>query len=120
MEILLPALAIAFVAFCIWLGVRIINRREQWAKWLALGLAVNLPVLYVLSFGPVCWVCVRAKSESGCRRIGSIYAPLLWLGIETTWAIEPLEWYMWLGAPDDALPYLAHDTGIGYRIGWRK
>ena len=51
MAFVLPALAVAFAAFCIWLTVRIVNRREQWAKW-TLAAVVGLPVLYVLSFGP--------------------------------------------------------------------
>jgi hypothetical protein len=50
MTILLPALALAFGAFCVWLVVRIVNRRERWAKW-TLGAVVGVPVLYVLSFG---------------------------------------------------------------------
>jgi hypothetical protein len=40
MTIVLPALAIAFAAFCVWLAVRVYNRRERWAKWTALGLLI--------------------------------------------------------------------------------
>jgi hypothetical protein len=29
----LVAFCVAFAAFCIWLTVRIVNRRERWAKW---------------------------------------------------------------------------------------
>lgn len=54
MMILLSTLAVAFAALCVWLSVRIVNRRERWAKW-TLAAAVGLPVLYVLSFGPACW-----------------------------------------------------------------
>ena len=53
MIIFLPALAIAFTAFFVWLMVRIINRRERWAKW-TLAAVVGLPGLYVLRFGPAC------------------------------------------------------------------
>src|SRR5437899_2862266 len=42
-------------AFCIWLTVRIVNRRERWAKR-TLAAVVGLTVLYVLSFGPACWL----------------------------------------------------------------
>jgi uncharacterized BrkB/YihY/UPF0761 family membrane protein len=28
---------IVYAAFCIWLAVRIVNRRERWAKWLFSG-----------------------------------------------------------------------------------
>jgi len=55
MIILLPALGGVFAAFCVWLTVRIVNRREKWAKWTAVGL-LGLPLLYVLSFGPACWI----------------------------------------------------------------
>jgi hypothetical protein len=75
---------------------------------------------YPLSFGPACWVCVRAKSESGCRFIGRLYTPLLWLGMEKVWAMDAVDWYMSVGVPDGARPYIAFDTGIGYRIGWTK
>lgn len=55
MEILLPPLLVACGAFCVWLAVRIINRREHWAKW-TLAAVVSLPVLYIASFGPACWL----------------------------------------------------------------
>jgi hypothetical protein len=47
----MPVIGVAFTAFCVWLGVRIVNRRERWAKWTA-G-AVALSVLYVLAFSPL-------------------------------------------------------------------
>src|SRR5262245_35298477 len=54
MLVLLPILAIALAAACIWLAVRIVNRREKWAKkvafCLAAVLAVGLAVAYPLSF----------------------------------------------------------------------
>jgi hypothetical protein len=53
--VLLQALAVALAAFSIWLTVRIVNRRERWAKWTAVGLVVVL-LAYPLSFGPVCWL----------------------------------------------------------------
>ena len=37
MTILLPAQGTAFAAFCVWLTVRIVNRRERWAKWTLAG-----------------------------------------------------------------------------------
>jgi hypothetical protein len=54
-SIVLPALAVPFAAFCVWLGVRIVNRRERWAKWTLAGV-LGVPVLYALSFGPACWL----------------------------------------------------------------
>jgi hypothetical protein len=43
-----PAVAV----FCIWLGIRIYNRRERWAKRLAVWVALAL-IAYPISFGPV-------------------------------------------------------------------
>jgi hypothetical protein len=34
----LPAAAVASSAFCVWLAVRIVNRRERWAIWTLAGL----------------------------------------------------------------------------------
>ena len=42
---ILGASGVAFAAFCIWLVVRIINRREQWA----LGLAIIIATWVVMS-----------------------------------------------------------------------
>ena len=56
MTILLPA--VAFAASCVWLTMRIVNRRARWAKW-TLAAAVSLPVIYVASFGPWCWIRSR-------------------------------------------------------------
>lgn len=55
MTLVLPALAVAFAAFCVWLAVRILNRRERWAKW-TFAAVVGVPILYVMSFGPACWL----------------------------------------------------------------
>src|SRR5947208_653375 len=49
-------LSVAFAAFCIWLGVRIFNRRERWAKWMAVALTIVIVVGYPVSFGPAWWL----------------------------------------------------------------
>ena len=54
MAIVLSIFGIAIAAFCVWLTVRIVNRRERWAKW-TLASVFGVPLLYVLSFGPACW-----------------------------------------------------------------
>lgn len=59
-------LVVAFAAFCIWLGVRIVNRHERWAKW-AFATVKSVPILYVLSVGPANWLIVNAHVEAGCR-----------------------------------------------------
>jgi hypothetical protein len=45
---------VSFAAVCIWLTVRIINRREQWAIWAAVGLFVVL-FLALPSLRTTCW-----------------------------------------------------------------
>jgi hypothetical protein len=76
-SVVLPALAIAFAAFCVWLAVRIFNRRERWAKR-TLAAAVGLPALYVATFGPACWLA--AKDEAFERIVSIVYHPvtLIW------------------------------------------
>lgn len=58
MTIILPALAVAFAAVCVWLAVRIVNRGERWAKWTASALILMLA--YPLSFGPACAMVERS------------------------------------------------------------
>jgi len=31
----MPIIGITFTAFCVWLAVQVLNRRERWAKWTA-------------------------------------------------------------------------------------
>jgi hypothetical protein len=54
-EIAITAIGIVFAALCIWLIVRIVNRRERWAKR-TLAVVVGLPMLYLASFAPVIWL----------------------------------------------------------------
>ena len=42
-------------ALAIWLIVRVVNRRERWAIWIAAALFAAI-VDYPLSFGPACWL----------------------------------------------------------------
>ena len=53
MSIFFPACGVAFAAFRVWLTVRIVNRRERWAKWMAGALIVAAIAGYPLSIGPV-------------------------------------------------------------------
>jgi hypothetical protein len=75
MAIALAIVGVAFAAFCVWLTVRIINRRERCAKWTAVGLALVLA--YPLSFGPACWLCEYGLL--GQKTAWVAYRPLTWL-----------------------------------------
>lgn len=77
--IALPALAVGFAAVCIWLTVRIVNCREKWAKC-TLAATLALPVLYVTSFGPACWLTNRGFIDSTIS--GRLYRPILRLAVQ--------------------------------------
>jgi hypothetical protein len=99
----------AYAAICIWLGVRLFNRRERWVKWTSVALAIT-PVLYVLSSGPMTMVAFHTRitmtpsvlpdgtsalAASGETSFGrwfpTTYAPLFW-SARHPWG-EPLFWY---------------------------
>lgn len=80
MAITLSIFGIAFAAFCVWLGVRIYNRREQWAKWTAAGMAVMIVVGYPLSIGLANWLYRRLGQPAWLREAGpKLYWPIDWI-----------------------------------------
>lgn len=87
---------VALAGFCVWLAVRIFNRRERWAKRLAVGTAIALPVLYLLSFGPVCWI---ASLDPEDPRPPDIYLPLSYATDISDEIGDALCWYSMLGVP---------------------
>jgi hypothetical protein len=81
MTILLSVLATAVAAICIWLGIRVFNRRERWAKRSAVALLAMSPVLYVLSIGPVAGLHTRhLLSDSAKDATERFYYPIEWIG----------------------------------------
>jgi hypothetical protein len=74
MTIVVPALGMTVAAFAVWLEVRIVNRRERWAKRTALGFVATL-IAYPLSFGPVCWA--HSRMLAGTAVIEVVYAPII-------------------------------------------
>jgi hypothetical protein len=108
MIILLAALAVAFAAFCVWLTVRIISRRERWAKRAVVGLALGLPVLYVASFVPVCaYVYGRLEATGPDTLAGSIFRINWTLSAKVPKRLKrPLrtywKWWLRLGQTDSA------------------
>jgi hypothetical protein len=55
MAYVLLALTVAFAAFSVWLTVRIINRRETWAKWTAAVLPFVVLVGYAGTYAAMAW-----------------------------------------------------------------
>src|SRR5262245_43617677 len=76
----LSIIGVAFAAVCIWLTVRIVNRRERWVKWTVAAI-VGLPLLYVATFGPACWLCNNFWLDS--RLTWTIYRPVTWSWYQT-------------------------------------
>jgi hypothetical protein len=116
MAIALAISGVAFAAICMWLTVRIINRKERWAKWMAVAVA-GVPVLYVASIGPAYWLIAAA-----CIKKDSVqwaYRPLL--------RIRPAKhliiWYVELGACEVKqdgrfAPRRADVSPGGYDLDW--
>ncbi|MBI3861955.1 MAG: hypothetical protein HY290_08660 [Planctomycetia bacterium] len=110
--ILLPTLAVSFAAVCIWLTVRIVNRRERWAKWTAVTV-VGLPVLYVASFGPVYWLLFSSGyvPARAAGRIHDLYDPLYAAQARSPTIEHACVWYgnLWL---DTLRPFCRPDDGM--------
>jgi len=92
---------VSFAAFCIWLAIRIFNRRERWAKWMLAAAVVGVPALYVFSSGPTRTVAFH-KSSITATNPGvtffmadewwlNLYEPLIWVS-QQSWG-TPLNWY---------------------------
>jgi len=118
---ILPVLAVAFAAFSVWLTVRIVNRRERWAKWTLVGAIVGVPLLYILSFGPACWWFTIPSSQSGDDPFGvplpavqarQMYWPIGWVAVHGPISIERLlAWYAKLAGHEVLVPTSAREGG---------
>ncbi len=113
MSVLIPTLVVAFAAFCVWLTVRIVNRRDRWAKW-TLGAVVGLPVVYVASFGPACWITTQEYGKLQSPRLPMlIYLPLGHLirsPDSPPHAIDALVSWATLGVPEDRIVIIPTGT----------
>jgi hypothetical protein len=114
MEILFLALAVAYAAGGIWLAVRIVNRREKWAKRTAAALAC-LPFLYALSFGPACWLAAapRVPGQSDGPRIAMrFYFPVgALIHYTRSENRKPLLWWITFGARRGGRVIVPTDAG---------
>lgn len=86
---------IALAAFCILLTVRIVNRRERWAKW-TLAATLASPLLYIASFGPACWIVSHHGIRS--QTILIAYRPVLHCMSARREVAEVAKWYSGLAA----------------------
>jgi hypothetical protein len=101
MAVVLSIFGVAYAALCVWLLVRVINRRERWAKRMAAVIAA-LPLLYVVSFGPACWMIARPKLRDiqTPARGAVIFWPLGLAAMSDTSGGTALRWWMLIGVPD--------------------
>jgi hypothetical protein len=75
-SILLSTLSLALAAFAVWLGVRIVNRRELWAKRTAVVL-IGVLVGYPLTIRPACWFVEMEVFHT--NTVAHAYCPLVLL-----------------------------------------
>jgi hypothetical protein len=123
MDWMLPVLGLSYAALAVWLAVRIVNRRENWAKRIAAGLAVVL-IGYPLSFGPACWwlsgLLEPGPSFAEVRRGPLAYWPLGYIAkYGPSVPSDAIGWYATLGLDADAAIYLpiSANDGLFYDLG---
>jgi hypothetical protein len=112
MAVALAIFGVAFAAFCVWLTVRIVNRQERWATWM-LAAAIALPLLYLLSFGPVCWM--TAPIEFRDRRavlVPRFYFPIGYAASQSNVLYDVISWYAYTGRSDGRHPRLLHRRAV--------
>jgi|GEM_PF-5182500 len=115
-------LAIAFAAFCVWLTVRVVNRRERWARRTMVGAAAV--VLYVLGFGPTCWLVdggyIAARPASKVYRpILAVHASSQWGPAADTVPIRIIDCYARFGARHEPGWILTRLEDAAHLIGFR-
>ena len=105
MAIALAIIGFAFAALCIWLTVRIVSRRERWAKWTAVALAVVL-VGYPLSFGPALWLV--SNGNITLKEVRRVYRPIVMIRWHSpAWMTIAIDGYAKLWADDGGYLWLA-------------
>ena len=115
-ETILPTLAVAYLALVLWLAVRIMNRRERWTKWTAASV-IGGPVLYVLSFGPACWIASRTERQILPRAYLPVLYAMFAFGDEKV--LNLTCWYAGIGMPSTGavnFPLLDDGDPEGYVI----
>jgi len=94
-NVVMTSLGTTFAAFCVWLIVRLVNRRERWARRTAAVIAMLL-VGYPLSVGPAIWLAEKGLLPASSHApIWIIYEPLRWLLLQSPEpAVAAFRWYL--------------------------
>jgi len=111
MTVVLAIFGVTFAAFCVWLVVRVINRRERWAKRTAVILVVA-PTLYVLSIGPFSWLATRKYlPERALSAAELLYGPVIWIGRDGPTPLKvAVEWYVKPWEKEQEINYYDFDS----------
>ena len=88
------------------------KKRRGPLTWLAV--LVGLPMLYVASFGPVCWINSREHIDR--ETVNVAYRPLLWAASRSK-AVRPILWYAELAAGDGSARGSSFSLGRGLGAG---
>jgi hypothetical protein len=95
------------------------------AFWIV-AVLVGPPLLYVVSFGPACWLMAEPNISSGRRtdyrdEVFSFYWPLGYLAVRSSLPFRgPLRWWIRFGVPDDKIVYPPVDRVGMFRAGIAK
>jgi hypothetical protein len=96
MALALAIFGVALAALCVWLTVRIVNRREKWAKRTAVVLLWVLLFVYPFSIGPIaCIVNHDILPASWKPALVEIYSPIIWaVNHGPQWLQDAAGWYL--------------------------
>jgi hypothetical protein len=95
MAIVLLFSGVSYAALCVWLMVRIVSRRERWAKWMLTVALVVAFVVYPLSAGPFVWLYDRGYvSDDVAGPIWYAYLPIIAVMDQSDWSRGLLQWYL--------------------------
>lgn len=102
MALALLIFGVAFGAACVWLTVRIVNRRKKpgW-RFVATVVLATASAAYPLSIGPSQWMLRQGWLNQGAlSALKWFYSPLAWLGSNgPEWIGRVMFWYeqLWTG-----------------------
>jgi len=83
------------------------------ALWITVALLVVVPVLYIASFGPACWISER--NGIGERAVSKVFWPIVWVAETNPRATKVVLWYASLGVTSGDSPFIVRNE-----IHWKK
>jgi hypothetical protein len=89
-------------------------RKQPLWPWIV-ALLIGLPVLYVASFGPACWIISRARARQWnvlWAAANFIYSPVLQVWNHEGTIPDAIDWYANLGAGPNVNVTVAEVDGI--------